>query len=247
VRIVSWNCGSGFHCKTKALVALKPDVAIVQECADLDTLATKVPEFSPTAALWAGDNRNRGLGVFSFGQYTLIPADIRDFSITYALPVRAMGPNTFNLLALWAHYGRAPLRLATPGPTLAALGAYASFLAERPAIMAGDLNNHVRWDKPGKASNHINTVIASAALGLVSAYHAFYGLAQGAERHATLYWRDRTRFGPTFHIDYVFVPYEATDLLRSVRVGSYSKWIATGLSDHAPLIIDLSRDFAGAE
>jgi hypothetical protein len=66
-------------------------------------------------------------------------------------------------------------------------------LVEQPSIVAGDLNNHVRWDKPGKASNHANAVIASAALGLVSAYHAFHELAQGAERHPTLYWRDRKR------------------------------------------------------
>ena len=109
---------------------------------------------------------------------------------------------------------------------------------------AGDLNNHVRWDKPGKASNHANAVIASAALGLVSAYHAFHLLEQGAERHPTLYWRDRTRTGPTFHIDYVFVPKSATSLLRRVSIGSHAKWIATGLSDHAPLIVDFLPEFA---
>src|SRR5260370_23411256 len=86
--------------------------------------------------------------------------------------------------------------------------------------MAGDLNNHVRWDKPGKASNHANAMAEIAALGLVSAYHAFYGLAQGSERHPTLYWRDRTRTGPTSHIDYVFVPQVAVGLLRRVAIGS---------------------------
>ena len=91
------------------------------------------------------------------------------------------------------------------GPTLLALRAYAGLLVEQPAIVAGDLNNHIRWDKPGKTSNHANAVAASAALGLVSAYHAFHELEHGAERHPTLYWRDRTRTGPTFHIDYIFV------------------------------------------
>jgi hypothetical protein len=68
-------------------------------------------------------------------------------------------------------------------------------------------------------------------------------LAQGSERHPTLYWRDRTRTGPTFHIDYVFVPQIAIGLLRRVAVGSYAKWIATGLSDHAPLIVDFFPQF----
>ena len=74
--------------------------------------------------------------------------------------------------------------------------------------------------------------------------HAFFGLEQGAERHPTLYWRDRSRTGPTFHIDYVFVPKVATNLLLRVAVGSYAKWIAKGLSDHAPVIVDFLPEFA---
>lgn len=244
MRLVSWNCGSGFHRKISALSALAPDVAIVQECADLGTLARKAPEFTPTDALWTGRNPDRGLGVFSFGPYRLARAGRDDATITYALPTRVLGPSTFNLVALWSHYGTTPVRVASLGPTLLALRAFSGFLMEHPSIMAGDLNNHVRWDKPGKASNHATTVTASAALGLISAYQAFFGLEQGAERHPTLYWRNRSPTGPTFHIDYVFVPQVATGLLQRVSVGSYAKWIAKGLSDHAPVIVDFLPEFA---
>ncbi len=182
--------------------------------------------------------------MFSFGRYRLTQADTCAVAITYALPAHVTGPSTFNLVALWSHYGKTPMRVGALGPTLLALRAYARLLVERPSIVAGDLNNHIRWDKPGKASNHANAVVASAALGLVSAYHAFHRLEQGAEPHPTLYWRDRTRTGPTFHIDYVFVPKSATGLLRRVSVGSHAKWIATGLSDHAPLVIDFLPEFA---
>ncbi len=166
MRIVSWNCGSGFHRKIAALSALAPDVAIVQECADLDTLARKARQFTPTTAIWTGDNPHKGLGVFSFGPYRLVRGGIDDASITYALRACVVGPLAFNLVALWSHYGKSPVTAAAPGPTLLALRAYARFLTERPAVIAGDLNNHVRWDKPGKASNHANAVAASAALGL---------------------------------------------------------------------------------
>ena len=226
--------------------ALAPDVAVVQECADLDTLARKAPEFEPTSAIWTGNNPNRGLGVFSFGPYRLERAGGDDATITYAVPTRVRGPSSFNLVGLWAHYGTAPLRVATPGPTLMALRTYAHLLSEGPAIMAGDLNNHVRWDRPGKASNHANTIAAGARLGLVSAYHAFHRVEHGAERHPTLYWRDRTRDGPTFHIDYVFVPQVAASLMDRVAVGSYAKWIAKGLSDHAPVIVDFAPKFGTA-
>jgi exodeoxyribonuclease III len=133
----------------------------------------------------------------------------------------------------------APLRMATRRPTLRALSAYRRFLRAEPAIVAGDLNNHVRWDRPGKAWNQARATSACARLGLVSAYHAFEGVAPGAERHPTFYWRTRSSDGRTYHIDYVFVPRTSVGRLRSVTIGSHSHWIATGLSDHAPVIVDL--------
>ena len=33
-----------------------------------------------------------------------------------------------------------------------------SFIDAMPTITAGDFNNHVRWDKPGYANNHADTV-----------------------------------------------------------------------------------------
>ena len=161
MRIISWNCGVGFHRKIEALLALSPDVAVVQECADLDSLARKAPEFAPTSAQWIGDNLYKGLGVFSFGPYRLSPVGAADASITYAIPAHVVGPSAFNLVALWSHYGKSRVSVAEPGPTMRALRAYASFLAKRPSIMAGDLNNHVRWDKRGKTSNHANAVANS--------------------------------------------------------------------------------------
>lgn len=245
MRLVAWNCNGGFDRKSAALAALAPDVAVIAECANLEILGRKAPRFAPTGALWIGDNPQRGLGVFAFGGYRLSRARNYDPSIPYALPVRVKGTATFNLLALWAHYGRSPLRRTTPGPTLRALRAYDRFLRERASILAGDLNNHIRWDKPGKASNHANAVAALERFGMVSAYHAFLGLAQGSERHPTLYWRDRTPGGPTYHIDYAFIPKAAVGALRSVAVGAYADWVAPGHSDHAPLTLEFAERFGG--
>ena len=41
MRLVSWNCRSGFHRKLDSLATLAPDVAIVSECANLEILASK--------------------------------------------------------------------------------------------------------------------------------------------------------------------------------------------------------------
>jgi exodeoxyribonuclease-3 len=243
MRLVAWNCRSGLHRKLDVLASLAPDVAIVPESASLDILTRKAPGLVPTSAAWVGANHHKGLAVFAFGEYQVAQYNRYDASIGYALPVRVDGPSTFHLVGLWAHYGLTPMRIAVPGPTLQALTAYREFLLARPSSVAGDFNNHQRWDKPGKASNHVNTLAACAQLGLVSAYHAFHGLEHGAERDPTFYWRTRSADCPTFHIDYAFVPADSLCFLRSVSVGSREAWIGPGLSDHAPLIVDFDPAF----
>jgi hypothetical protein len=246
VRIVGWNCCSGLHRKWPSLMAMAPDVAIVSECADPDTLRAKAPGFQPSDAFWVGRNRNKGLGVFAFGDYRMLAYGRGDPSITYAIPVRVGGPVTVNVLAVWAHHGKTFYASAMQGPTQLAVRRYRRFLREGPSVVIGDLNNHVRWDRPRKVNNHANLVSQLEALGLVSAYHQFHAVPQGNELHPTLYWRDRTRDGTTYHIDYGFVPRASSHLLRSVTVGTFDDWIATGLSDHVPLAIDLDPSFPGS-
>jgi exodeoxyribonuclease-3 len=246
VRLVAWNCRSGLARKLEALRGLAPDVAIIAECGSLEVLHARAPGLMPTSGLWIGDNPNKGLGVFSFGRHQLVRDEAYDPSIQYALPVRVEGPGptAFHLVAVWAHHGLAGRTMTTVGPTLRALTAYEALLRARPSIVAGDFNNHVRWDKIGKAWNHANTVATFERLGYVSAYHVFQGLEQGAERHPTFYWRTRSADGPTYHIDYAFLPGASVKHLQSVQIGSRAEWIATGLSDHAPLIVDLDPMFA---
>jgi exodeoxyribonuclease-3 len=239
MRLVAWNCNAGFHRKAAALAALAPDIAVISECAAPEILAEKAPGFAPSGMLWTGDNRHKGLAVFSFGGYELTTVRRRAVPIAYALAARVSGPQSFNLLALWAHYGKAPRTVDAPGPTLAAVDAYRRFLREQPSIVAGDLNNHTRWDKPGKASNHANAVARLAALGLASAYHRFFGATPGAEAHPTLYWRDRTEHGPSYHIDYAFASEGLLQRVGAVRIGTHAEWVASGLSDHVPVIVDI--------
>src|ERR1700730_17995648 len=126
MRLVAWNCRAGFHRKLEVLSALAPDVAVVAECASLDILAHKAPDFAPRSSVWVGNNPQKGLGVFSFGSYRLVREDAEagNPSITFALPVSVTGPSAFHLLAVWAHHGLAGRHKAEPGPTLRALAAY---------------------------------------------------------------------------------------------------------------------------
>ena len=75
-----------------------------------------------------------------------------------------------------------------------------------------------------------------ASLGLVSAYHRFFGEDQGAESRPTLYLlKKRER---PYHIDYCFIPESWVPNLTSVAVGAYETWITA--SDHCPLVVDIA-------
>lgn len=70
----------------------------------------------------------------------------------------------------------------------------------------------------------------------MSAYHIFFGEAQGQETRPTyyFYWQKHR----PFHIDYCFVPETWATSLQSVEVGSYEGWKQH--SDHRPLVVEVS-------
>ena len=76
-------------------------------------------------------------------------------------------------------------------------------------------------------------------LGLTSAYHEIFGEAHGEETVPTHYWRDRREDGPTYHIDFVFVPREWLDRVTHFEVGSFASWCGNGLSDHVPIVVEV--------
>jgi exodeoxyribonuclease III len=236
MRIVSWNCNMALHEKFARVASLAPDVAILPECADLERLRTKAPSVS-TNAVWVGDNPNKGLGVFAFGSYRVRQHESYDDSLNWFLPVEIEGPVKLNMLAVWAKYYPADKRINQPGPTIRALEHYRAFLSAQPALVAGDFNNNVAWDRPGHAANHNTMLELSASMGFVSAYHSFRGEEQGRETIPTLHWKTRERDANTYHIDYCLVPESWRGRIKSVTVGKYDEWISS--SDHMPLVIDV--------
>ena len=117
-----------------------------------------------------------------------------------------------------------------------ALSAYQGFIKESPTVIVGDFNDNVKWDRPTRLIKHRTNVSELTALGLRSAYHHGRGVEQGAEPEPTIYWRDRKSDGPSYHIDYCFVP-EIWTKSVSVEVGRFDDWVH--LSDHVPLIVEV--------
>jgi exodeoxyribonuclease-3 len=225
--------------KWDALMALRPDVAVISECANPDVLASQGIQTRPDTCLWMGKTKHKGLGVFSFNSYRLEQHDAFVPYLRYCMPAHVRGDMSFNLLGTWAqNANEGNTRKNQLGHLSRAMSRYQSFLTDTDSFIAGDLNNNTFWDKPGWRMNH-NTMVAKASqMGLVSAYHEVTGQAHGDETTPTHYWRDRTKDGPTYHIDYIFGSEKLVKRAKSLHVGTFEDWVGAKLSDHVPLVFE---------
>jgi exodeoxyribonuclease-3 len=69
MKIVVWNCNMALDRKYEFMSALQPDIAVIPECANSELLVKRAPKFNPSSSVWIGDNRHKGLGVFTFGSF----------------------------------------------------------------------------------------------------------------------------------------------------------------------------------
>lgn len=238
MRIVCWNCNMALHNKLAMLQDLKPDIAVLPECAQPDIVRGKTTSDVPDSFAWVGENKHKGLGIIGYGDYEVEVDSIHDPSLRFVVPVRVTGPTAFNLIGVWARHTKRPAEVAErQGPLLRALNAYQKFILSAPTIIGGDFNNHTVFDKPKKANNFTNNVARLKELSMTSGYHHHHAVGIGDESEPTHYWRDRTKDGWTYHIDYVFLPNAWLDGVRSFTIGDFDDWIQ--YSDHMPLIVDI--------
>lgn len=232
MRILVWNINMAAHKKIALLRQLAPDLAILPECAAPEVIVAKCPEFTFADAQWVERSRHKGLGVFSFGDVRLSRSPAFDPRFEVFLPLRVTGSIRIHLLAVWALNFRPTAGLSMPD----ALRFYRRFLSRCDAVVAGDFNNSVFWDRPGKRTNFVDIARSLSELGLTSAYHAVTGEPFARERHSTLWFLKRPHQG--YHIDYCFVPRSWLFSTATVWVGQHKEWLAH--SDHAPVMITVN-------
>jgi hypothetical protein len=216
--------------KFDRLLSLRPDVAVVQECADPAASGWR-PDC--TAFDWIGFNPDKGLGIFTFGGLTLTRS--ASYAETYALylPATVTGCCHFNLLGLWAADPRKVPAGATNDP-VAALQHYRRFLAAGPAVVAGDFNRlpqqmSVRRSGPGSS-----VVDMLAGVGLTNADFAMSD-ASGQPVLRRTHFHQR-KFSRGFVVDYIFIPTAEAVHLTAFEVGDPHDWITW--SDHVPLLAE---------
>ncbi len=221
--------------KFDRLLSLRPDVAVIQECAR--PAETGAAGWRPDCSDhdWIGFNANKGLGIFTFGAWQLQRHASYSEAFSLYLPVEVSGHWRFNLLGVWMADSRRISAGATNDPALA-IGYYQPFLAAAPSAVAGDFNRlpqQMSRRPAGPPGKSVTELLAQA--GLANADYLMSDAA-GQEALRRTHYHQR-HFARGFVMDYIFVPATAGSSLTAFEVCDPHDWIQW--SDHMPLVAEI--------
>ncbi|MFT6815710.1 MAG: exodeoxyribonuclease-3 [Sphingobacteriales bacterium] len=222
-----------FRKKAEAILSENPDILIVPECENLEKLTFNSTLPIPNDKFWYGDNPNKGIGVFTFGEFTIEPLKIHNQKFRYIVPLSIKGNGiSFILLAIWTQ--KPELGDNYGSHTWNAIKYYKELFKDEKIILAGDFNSSSFWDKRNRKANHTNIISELENLGIESVYHKYLNEEQGKESCPTLFLHRKIE--RPYHIDFCFASDYFVKRLNKVEVGIYNDWIKH--SDHCPIIVD---------
>lgn len=233
MKIITWNCNMAFRQKASVIFKYKPDILVIPECEHPDKLKFPAKISLPRDTLWFGRNLNKGLAVFSFGNYRLKKLRTHNPDIQTIIPIAVTGAGIdFTLYAIWA-WNPDDADGKYVEQIWKALGHYDKHLNKDKIILAGDFNSNTIWDKKYRIGNHSHVVNRLQEKNIFSTYHLHHKQEQGKEKHPTLYmYRHKDK---PYHIDYCFASAILAKNLESVDVGKHRFW--SRYSDHVPVIV----------
>ena len=223
-----------FRKKAGFINIYQPDIVIVPECEHPDKLKFNNDCKIPSDIIWEGNNKNKGLGVFSYSNYKFKLLDDYNPELKNILPIDVQGGNfDFILFAIWANNPEDPGNHYV-GQVWKAINYYENLLNNTNVILMGDFNSNSIWDYKHPGGSHSDVVNFLKKNKIQSTYHAYHQQLMGKETHPTLYMH--RHLNKPYHIDYCFASEYFIDKLKNVEVGEFEKWIP--LSDHMPLVVD---------
>ncbi|MCE7983664.1 MAG: hypothetical protein DYG89_21020 [Caldilinea sp. CFX5] len=102
MKIITWNCQGAFRKKASVLLDWQPTIAAIQECECPAKLRFPKDCQLPLDFLWQGDNLDKGVGVFAYGDLRFTLDERYDPSFRHCIPLRVSGAYDLHLLAIWA-------------------------------------------------------------------------------------------------------------------------------------------------
>ena len=237
MKIIGWNCNGAFRKKNKNILSMNPDILVVSECECPEKLKLGKLTPEPNDLKWFGDNPNRGIGVFSYGNYSfeLIKEYNPRFKIVIPLKV-TNHVESFILFCVWTKENKYNKNAGYIGQVWYAINYYSNILFDYSSIIIGDFNSNKIWDRKRPLSNHSQVVDFLKSNEIESLYHLKYGEEQGQESSPTFLLQKNSK--KPYHIDYCFASKDIFQKGYKIRIGLFDKWLA--LSDHVPLITEFN-------
>lgn len=231
MRAVSWNCNGAFRKKFHLLEQFNPELMIIQECEDP---ARSTKEFADWATnyLWIGENKNKGVGVFSRSKFKVELLDWSNEGLQLFLPCRVS--ENLNLLAIWTKHANSP-NFRYIGQLWKYLQLNKKRIYEFPTILCGDFNSNKRWDEWDRWWNHSDVVRELEEIEILSLYHTLKGEQQGQEKEPTLFLQRNIE--KAYHIDYAFIPRALYGDRTNISIGKPEHWL--DFSDHMPVFFEI--------
>lgn len=230
----------GLDGKRALVERLDSDIVVIPECAS----GSRLREELGVSSAWTGRYARKGLGVFAFGGWTVEP--IRGHGTTWSLPSLVFGPDgeeQFILVAIWTQASERAGGLSYARQVRDVIGHWKKEIGEGRVVLTGDFNCSAQTADP---TAHLENIRELTTMGMHSAYHWAHGLPPGDEEAMTLRWVGRGGAPSWFHCDFIFVPTVLAGRLCSVQVGDPEEWVGPGLSDHAPVRVELSQEASPA-
>lgn len=227
-----------FRKKAAHILAHKPDILVIPECEHPDKLKFNDDLPRPTDLLWFGENKNKGLGIFSYSDLRFKRMRNHNPELKMIIPIAVTGnKHTFNLFAVWANNPTDPDGQYVE-QVWKAIHHYNRQISKDNTVLIGDFNSNTIWDRKYRVGNHSHVVDRLKKKGIVSSYHLYHNQIQGNEEHPTYYlYRHKDK---PYHLDYCFVSADLAEKIKSLEIGEYDLWAQ--YSDHVPVMVTFNDE-----
>jgi exonuclease III len=233
MKIVTWNCNGAFRKKYHLLKTFSADILVIQECEDPAKAGGEYENWAQNY-FWAGQNKNKGIGIFAQTELDLKRLDWDDGKLQQFLPCQIN--NQFNLIAVWTKQANSP-NFRYIGQFWKYLQLIKNELIDTPSVICGDFNSNSCWDEWDRWWNHSDVVRELAEINIHSLFHNFMKETQGKESSPTFYMH--RKISKPYHIDYAFASGRFLAKSNEIEIGKHEDWLAH--SDHMPLIFTISE------
>jgi exonuclease III len=230
MRIVTWNCNGAFRKKYHLFDKFEADVIVIQECERPHSIKINFGDWSENF-LWVGENKNKGLGVFSKLRTQLIDLQWKKNGLKLFIPCQI--DEKIIMVAVWTKNPK-----GSKSPYIGQLSEYLNInefnIKGREFVICGDFNSNSKWDQIDRNWNHSNVVDHIFNMGLISLYHTIRNEKQGFEKDNTFYMQ--RNINKPYHIDYAFISSSLYKESCKFEIGLREEWLQH--SDHMPVIFE---------